>query len=162
MRTLTTEIQSRGDYRQHARSMNALGSQISNVGRENTKCDLDWTIVDPMFDKVHDLADHQSDQNAHSDQVSQAQQPECESRCLTANQQRDPEFECKQGGGIVDQALAFQNVHNPFGQSDALGDGGSGNGIGGRNHGPEHQPNPPVETREKPMAGARYTKYSEG
>ncbi len=141
--------------------MNALGSEISNVGGENTKCDLDWTVVDPMFDKVHDLADHQSDQKAHSDQIRQAQQPECESRCLTANQQRNPKFERKQGGGIVDQALAFQNVHNPFGQSDALGDRGSGNGIGRRHHGPEHQPNPPVETSEKPVADRCHTKYGE-
>ncbi len=73
MRAFTTEIQSTGDYRQHARSMNALGSEISNVGGENTKCDLNWTVVDPMFDKVHDLADHQSDQKAHSDQIRQAQ-----------------------------------------------------------------------------------------
>src|SRR6267143_6308548 len=133
MRALAAEIESRGDYRQYARSMNAHGSQISNIGRENTKCDLDWTVVDSMFDKVYDLADHQSDQNANGDQVSQAQQHECERRSLAANQQRDSEFEREQGGGIVDQALAFQNVHNPFGQSDALGDGGGGNVIGGRN-----------------------------
>ena len=62
------------------------------------------------------------------------------------------ELKSEQAGGVVDEALAFEDVDDAAGQPDAPGDGGGGDGVGGGDDGAEHQAEAPVEAGEDVVA----------
>ena|SRR6516225_4973458 len=68
------------------------------------------------------------------------------SRHLAPYQERDSEFERQQRARVFQQALAFQDVDNAFGQSDAFRNGSCGNGVGRSYYGAEYQAGTPVES----------------
>ncbi len=74
----------------------------------------------------------------------------------------DGEFESKEAGGVVDEAFALENVDDALREADALGDGGGGDGVGGRDDGAENEAQPPVKTGEDAGGGPSHAEHSEG
>ena len=67
-------------------------------------------------------------------------------RCLLMDHEGCGELKSEQAGGVVDEALAFEDVDDAAGQPDAPGDGSGGDGVGGGDDGAEHESEAPVET----------------
>jgi len=109
------------------------------------------TIVNPVLDQVDNLAHGQTHGDAGGGQIKEAQRSFAESGRVPGHQQANAELQRQQSAGIVQQALAFQHVHQPPRQSQAAGDGGGGDGVGRRDNGAQHQPDPPIEARQQPL-----------
>ena len=73
-----------------------------------------------------------------------------------------PELEGQRSGGVVDQALALDEVSDPLRNADALRDGCGGERIRGRNHGAQDQAEFPVESGKEPGRTQRNPDHSEG
>ena len=138
MRALAAQVKSGRNNGEYAGSLYCVGGQVGYIRCENTERDFDRAVVDAMFCAVDDYADRQPDRDANNGQVKKPQQTECEGGRHAADKQHQAEFECEQSAGIVEQALALQNVHQTFGKSNAFCNRGSGNGISGRDYSAEH------------------------
>jgi hypothetical protein len=80
---------------------------------------------------------------------------------LATHDHGDAELEREQAAGIVDQALAFENVDDALGQSDAVGDGGGGDGVGRSDNRSEDEAESPVEAWEEPIRSGGYSEDRE-
>src|SRR6202041_41697 len=86
-------------------------------------------------------------------QVQQHAHSLVKSGCVSGDHNRDGNLQGQQAAGVVDQALAFNDVGDARGQPKAAGDGGGGDCVGGANHGAKNQTEAPAELRQDPMRG---------
>ena len=68
---------------------------------------------------------------------------------LAAQQNREPKFQRQQSARVIHQALAFQDVNDPFGQADLVSNRSGGNRVGWSDHRAQNQSDSPVESREQ-------------
>ena len=85
------------------------------------------------------------------DQVGEAQHAGSHGRRGPFVDHGDAELESQQAGGVVDQALAFEQIDDAPGKSDLRRDGGGGHRIGGRDDRAEDHANPPIESGKEPL-----------
>src|SRR5258708_20439283 len=63
-RGVPTKKDAGGNCRQNARGMHVFGGQISDKGREQRECDLDWWIIQIALHPAHRYANKQSNSDA--------------------------------------------------------------------------------------------------
>src|SRR5581483_5692611 len=146
MRALAAEVKPTGDHGQHPGGANRIGGQIGHVGRQYAERDFDGSVIDAVFDLVDDFSNQKSEHDSNGNEIGKAEQAGGEGRVLASHEQSEAKFEGQERAGIVDQALAFKDVHDAFGQSDALGNGGGGDRVRGSHHSAENQTHTPVKT----------------
>src|SRR5262249_49182692 len=81
---------------------------------------------------------------------------------LATDEHSNAEFEREQSAGVIDQALTFEDVDDPLWQSDASGDRGGGDGVGGRDYCAEGKSHAPVKAWEEPLRRFGHAEYGEG
>jgi hypothetical protein len=115
-----------------------------------------------ICDKPGDqLRDDQADHDAAGDQVQQKSHALVQRRRVPGDHHRDRELQGEQAAGVVYQALAFDHVGDSLRQSQAPGDGGRGDGVGGADHRAQNQAQLPSEVRQNPARGEGYAVHGE-
>src|SRR5262249_25073369 len=144
------EKEAAGHNREYARRPEPVGREVDSIGNENTDRDFDRGVVDQSFDTVNNPTCRETDEKTDDYEVSDSTQPIADCGSLMVDHHQNAEFEREQAAGIVYQALAFENVYDPFGQSDSFGDGGGGERIGRSDDRAEHEAEAPVESGKQP------------
>src|SRR5262249_31707690 len=95
-------------------------------------------------------------------QIGEAKKSGNHGRRLASDEHGDAEFKREQGAGVIDQALAFEDIDDSLWQSDSSGNRGGGYGVSGRNYSSEGKPPAPVKAGEEPLRRFGYDEHCEG
>src|SRR5207237_5948820 len=125
------EVEAGGNYREDAGSVNRIRDQVRAIRHEHADGDLDGAIVDPALEPIDDEAEHQADADSASDEIAEAEEHERGGRNLSPGEQQHAHLDGEQAGRVVDQALAFEDVHDAAWEPHVPGDRGRGDGVGG-------------------------------
>src|SRR6266478_3361605 len=147
---LAAEVQAASDDGQNSGSANGFGREVSGVGREDADHDFDGAVIDAALEPFHNQTEDQADTETDGNQIGEAQSALRDGRGAALDDHGDGEFESEEAGGIVDEAFAFEDVHDPLRQAEALGDGGGGDGVGGGDDRAQDEAESPVEPRKHP------------
>src|ERR1700743_2790968 len=80
---------------------------------------------------MNDEGSQKANRDAPRHQPQKFEDREAGSGSAAGDDQSHGELQSQQSAGVVDQAFAFQNIDNAPGQPEALGNRGSGDGVGG-------------------------------
>jgi len=101
-----------------------LSRQVRRVGNQQADGNFNRAVIDAMFEPFHNAAQHQTDDHADAHQIRKASERRKNGGIFSGNHHRSCELKGEQAGGIVYQALAFEDVHNPLREADAFGNPG--------------------------------------
>jgi hypothetical protein len=116
-----------------------LRRQVGHEGHQQAQRGLQPAVPQPHPDPVHQPGQQQPDQDAHHGRVAEQQDRVGHDR-VRPGRRGHGEAEDGQRGGVVDQALAGQDGHQPTGQAQLAADGQRGHRVRRRHHRAQHQP----------------------
>lgn len=143
--TFAAEVESAGDNGKDAGRLQGFREKICRVGNDDADGDFDRTVFDEPLEPFDHQSDEQADKKAGNDEVGKAQKAAVPGSGTPADQRGDGKFESHEAAGVVDEAFTFKNVDDALGQSEALGDGGGRDGVGGGNNRAEDGAEAPVK-----------------
>ena len=149
MHALPAQIQAARHYRQNARRVQLLGGKIGGVGNEDADGNLDRAVVDRALAQLHDEAEREANGDSTDAEVCKTQDAVEDGEGLIADDCRNTELQREKAGGIIHQALAFNDVDDPSRHAETAGDRRRGDCIGGRHGCSENNAGAPVEALEK-------------
>jgi hypothetical protein len=130
-----------------------FGSEIGSVGNHDTERDFDGAVVEVTLDAFDEESHQQADDDAAADEPDEADGSGEDCRSFAADDHGDAEFESEEASGVVDEAFAFEDVDDALRETEILGDGGGGDGVGGGDDGAEHNAEAKIEGSEGIVCG---------
>src|ERR1700761_8761761 len=125
--------------------MNLFRREIKHVGRENAEGDLDGGIFQPALNLLDDPAKHEADEDSPDGEPEKLQETFRDGGNAFLDDDFAGKLESQQASGVVDEALAFKDVHDALRQTDAARNGSGGNRICGRNDRTQQHAQTPVK-----------------
>ena len=149
LRGLVAQVEPGDDDREHAGGVRQLADQVHPERHDEPERALDVGVVEPGADQVHHPADRQPDRRA-ADRGEQEHPEPLEDRDPAARRHRDEHAEQRQRGGVVDEALAAQDRHEPPRQPEPPPDGQRRHRVRRRHHRAEHERRGQAQPRHHP------------
>src|SRR6202022_28757 len=87
--------------------------KVRGIGNENADGNFDGGVVDRELELLDDEADRETDDDSTDAEVRETEDAVEEGKGLVADNRRDPELQREEAGGIVHEALAFDDVDDP-------------------------------------------------
>src|SRR5436190_9638093 len=107
-RGVPTKKNAGGNCRQNARGMHLFGGQISDEGREQRECDLDWWIIQMALYPAHRHANKQSNSGAACCRPHKPPR-RIRRRESASNEGGNRKLQRDQRSGIIYQTLALED-----------------------------------------------------
>ena len=131
-----SHVKAAGYAREHARGVRALGQEPGRIGCQQGDSRLGQAVLGEAQRPADEPAHDQPDQHAARRGQDELPQRRRE-REDTRHDRRDRGPIEHERRGVVDQALALEDGHDPIGDAQASGDGTGGDGVGRRDDGAE-------------------------
>ena len=112
-RRVPAEKNAGSNCRQNARGMRAFGGQISDEGRKQRECDLDWWIIEMALHPAHRYANKQSNSDATCRRPHKPPR-RIRRRESAGNEGGNRKLQCNQRGGIIHETLALEDHLYPM------------------------------------------------
>jgi hypothetical protein len=161
-RTAPAEVKAGSYDGENSGRVEGFGGEVGGVRNEKADGDFDRAVVNLVFEPFDEAGDDQADGDAGSHEIGEASDRGQNCGILAVDDHGGGEFESEEAGGIVEEAFAFENVHDAFGKADAFRDGGGGDSVGSGNDGTEHEASAPVYAGENPGDRGGDSKDGEG
>src|SRR5579862_3640980 len=137
--------QSATDDGEDSGGVDGLRGEIGGIRDEDADGDFDRAVVDAALEVVDDPSDDEADHDASGGEPNKSKHASGHGGDAVVNEDADGELESEETGGVVDEAFAFEDVDDAFGQSDAAGDGSGGDGGSGGDDSSEDKTETPVK-----------------
>jgi hypothetical protein len=138
-----------------------LGGKIRGVRDHDAEDDFDGAVVKIALNALDEESDEETDGDTDGDEVAQAEKAPDYGGSLPLNHHGDAELESEKASGVIDEALAFQDVDDSRGETYAPGDGGGGDGVGGGHQRAEDEAKAEIEVGEGIVGSFSHAQGSE-